>query len=191
MKKIIVVALKMFLVMTLLTGVLYPLLVTGFAETAFRHKARGSLVYKGDTLVGSELIGQGFKDPRYFWPRPSACQYGTMPSSGSNLGPTSDSLKRLIQARQTSFISANGLKTGQPVPVDMLTASGSGLDPDITVQSALLQVERIVRARGMTNIQRGEVVELIDQLQAKPQLFVFGGARINVLWLNLNLDQIP
>ncbi len=143
-------ALMAILIFTLLTGVIYPLVVTGIAQLVFPHQANGSLIVNNGQAVGSELIGQPFDDPKYFWGRLSATSpfpYNAAASSGSNLGPTNPALLDAVKARIAALKAADPTNT-QPIPVDLVTASGSGLDPDISVAAALYQVPRVARARG-------------------------------------------
>jgi K+-transporting ATPase ATPase C chain len=175
-------AIRMLIVMTLITGVVYPLLVTGIAQVAFKDQANGSLIEKDGKVVGSALIGQPFSDPKYFWGRPSATSpmpYNGASSSGSNQGPTNPALKEAIEGRVKDL----GGKT--PVPVDLVTASGSGLDPHISPAAAAYQVERIAKAR---NLPEEKLRALIEQHTEGRQLGVLGEPRVNVLRLNLALD---
>ena len=193
-KKSIVPALRMLLVLTLLTGLLYPLAVTAAALLAFPAQANGSLAQRDGLVVGSLLIGQSNNDPRYFWPRPSAVAYmdGSTPSNlgssgGSNLAPTSATLADQVAERAALFRSANGLAATAIVPPDMLTASGSGLDPHISPAAAQAQASRVSAARG---IPLSTVADLVEQYIAYPQFGFLGEPRVNVLELNLALDQI-
>ncbi len=178
------------LLMTLLTGFVYPLTVTGLAQVLFPHQANGSLVYRDGEPVGSALIGQNFTGPGYFHGRPSAAGkdgYDATASSGSNLGPTN---KKLLDgvAKQADLIrSENGLSKDSPVPADMVTASASGLDPHISPESALLQVPRVARER---KLSEQAVRQLVERHTESPQLGLLGEARVNVLLLNLDLDKM-
>lgn len=181
------IALLMLIVFSMFTGVLYPLAVTGIAQVLFPHQANGSLIRKGGKVLGSALIGQPFSDPRYFWSRPSATTPfpdNPQDSSGSNLGPTNPALLDQVKARVAALRAADPDKTG-PVPVDLVTASASGLDPDISPAAAEYQVARVARARHM-NV--AEVQALVRKYTSGRQLGFLGEPRVNVLELNLALD---
>ncbi len=190
MKKHLWVSVKMLLLMTVFTGLIYPLAITGIARVIFPAQANGSLIKIDGRLIGSRLIGQEFKSNKYFWPRPSATGYDHLPSGGSNYGPTSDTLKQLVEARRAKFIRANHLPKNTRVPSVMLNSSASGLDPDITPRSAELQVGRVARARGFDNKQEMELRKLVASHVQGPQLGFLGEPRVNVLLLNLALDSI-
>jgi len=180
-------ALLMLLLMTLLTGVAYPLVVTGIAQAAFPKQANGSLVTTGGKVVGSELIGQPFDDPKYFWSRLSATSppYNGGASSGSNLGPLNPVLHDAVKGRVEALRAADPGNTA-PVPVDLVTASGSGLDPHISPAAALYQARRIAKHRGLSEAAVKKLVE--DHVEAR-ELGVLGEPKVNVLSLNLALDQ--
>jgi K+-transporting ATPase ATPase C chain len=188
---IIFTALRLFLVMTLLTGVLYPLAVTGIAQGFFNAKANGS-IQKGvqNQALGSELLAQKFDSVIYFQSRPSACDYGTVASGASNKGPTSKALQDLVQVRRAAFRNANGLAAGQAVPGDMAFASGSGLDPHISPEAARLQVARVAKARALNAAKTQALQKLVDDAVESPQFGIFGQERVNVLRLNVALDTI-
>jgi K+-transporting ATPase ATPase C chain len=172
---------------TLLTGLAYPLAMTGLAQAVFPYEANGSLLARGGRVVGSEIIGQPFDDPRYFWGRPSATDpfpYNAAASAGSNLGPTNPALEEAVKARVVALRAADPGNT-QPIPVDLVTASGSGLDPHISVAAALYQVPRVARARGLSQEQ---VRALVGQFTEGRQYGLLGEPRVNVLKLNLALD---
>lgn len=190
MKTQIKIALRFLITMTLLTGVIYPILMTGIAQLSFRSKANGSLILKDSKIVGSELIGQKFDSSIYFWSRPSATGYNPVPSGASNYGPTSDTLKKLVDARGLNFASANSLPIGMAIPKEMVFASGSGLDPHISPAAAMFQVERIVMARHFDESQKQNLIEAVKSLTEKPQFMILGEDRINVLLLNIELDKI-
>jgi potassium-transporting ATPase KdpC subunit len=168
---------------------LYPLIVFGISQTLFRDKANGSLIVDPDgTVRGSKLLSQGFADPKYFHPRPSAAGtgYDATSSGGSNLGPTSQKLNDAIKERIAAYRMENGLSESEPVPADAVTASGSGLDSQISLQNAELQLRRVAKARGMSEDKLREVVR---QYTDGRDLGVFGEPGVNVLQLNLALDQ--
>lgn len=180
-------ALSVFALLTALTGVAYPLLVTGIAQVAFPHAANGSMMSVEGKAVGSSLIGQSFSAPKYFWGRPSATS--PMPnngvaSGGSNLGANNPALQSAVKDRVAALRNADPGNT-QPVPVDLVTASGSGLDPEISLAAAHYQAPRVARARGL---DEAAVRALIDQQAQRPWLGVIGEPRVNVLQLNLALD---
>jgi K+-transporting ATPase KdpC subunit len=172
--------------LTVLTGVIYPLAVTGLAKALFRHQANGSLISDNGELVGSELIGQPFSDPRYFWGRLSATEYDAAASSGSNYGPTNPALLEAVQAR-IDALKAVDPDNEQPIPVDLVTASGSGLDPHISIAAAKYQVPRVARYR---ELSEDEVSALVDRFAEGRQFGVLGEPRVNVLKLNLALDEL-
>lgn len=180
-------ALVMLAILTLLTGVLYPLVVTAIGQLLFPARANGSLLGDAAQPVGSAVVGQANDDPRYFRPRPSATDYDALPSGGSNLAPTSPELAAEVSRRAIDFRAANDLEADAPVPVDMLFASGSGLDPDISPDAARLQVGRVAAARGLAV---GLVAELVEAHIATPQFGFLGQPRVNVLLLNLALDAL-
>ncbi len=180
----------MLLVMTIFTGIIYPLAMTGIAQIIFPNQANGSMIKINGKLVGSRLIGQNFTSDRYFWPRPSAIGYNPLPSGGSNYGPTSDTLKDLVEMRRKEFIRLNGLPSNTRVPPDMLYASGSGLDPDISPEAAELQIGRVARARGFDLAQTARLRKLVQSHIQEPQLGFLGNTRVNVLELNIALDSL-
>lgn len=188
MRTLLKPALLMLLTLTLITGVVYPLLVTGIAQLVFPKQANGSLLYEEGKLVGSELIGQPFDDPKYFWSRLSATgpfAYNAAASSGSNLGPTSEALIQAVAARVQALRQADSSNT-QPIPVDLVTASGSGLDPHISPAAAYYQVSRVARVR---NLDENLVRQLVEKHIEGRQLGFLGEPRVNVLRLNLALNQ--
>src|SRR5271168_5166056 len=180
--------LVLFAVLTVLTGVVYPLVVAGIGKLAFANQASGSLVVRNNEVVGSSLIGQSFQEPKYFWGRLSATT--PMPnngasSGGSNLGPTNPALVDAVKARMGQLQAADPGNT-QPVPVDLVTASASGLDPHISPAAALYQVARVARAR---HVDPAALRQLVMEHVEAPQWGIFGEARVNVLMLNLGLDR--
>ncbi len=180
--------LRIKLFMTLVLGVIYPLAITGVSELVFPHQANGSLIIAGGRVVGSELIGQNFTRPEYFQPRPSAAGaggYDATSSGGSNLGPTNQKLIDRVKASVEKFQKENPDYHG-PIPADLLTASASGLDPDISPASALAQVPRVAKARG---IGIDQLRSIVSQRIARPTLGLLGEPRVNVLKLNLELDR--
>ncbi|MEN3354827.1 MAG: potassium-transporting ATPase KdpC subunit [Betaproteobacteria bacterium] len=180
-------ALVMLIIMTALTGALYPLVVTQIAQIVMPHQANGSLIKQGDKLVGSELIGQAFSDPKYFWGRPSATSpypYNAAASSGSNQGPLNPALAEAVEGRVKALRDADP-SNEEAIPVDLITASGSGLDPHISPAAAQYQIARIARLRGL---DRPRVRQLVAGATEARQLGFFGEPRVNVLKLNLSLD---
>ncbi|MFN8257464.1 MAG: potassium-transporting ATPase subunit KdpC [Bacteroidales bacterium] len=183
-------ALMLFLILTLVTGVAYPLFITGVAQIAFHENANGSLIVKDKTIAGSELIGQQFDSVIYFTSRPSVLNYNPLPSGGSNYGLTNTKLKNLVDERKKNFIGFNHLDSNTVVPSEMLFASGSGLDPHISPEAALLEVDRISKARNFNNAQVQNLKKLIENNTELPQYLLFGQKRINVLKLNMELDKL-
>jgi K+-transporting ATPase ATPase C chain len=180
-------AISLLVAMTILLGIAYPLLITAIAKLAFPRQAEGSLIREDGKLIGSTLIGQSFSDPKYFWGRPSATTpqpYNGLASGGSNLGPLNPDLLDAVKARAKALQDAD---VDKPIPVDLVTASGSGLDPDISIAAARYQAARVARARGLA-VERVEA--LIDAHQ-EARLFGFiGEQRVNALTLNLALDRM-
>ncbi len=176
--------------MTVLTGVVYPFFMTGMAQLIFPAKANGSFIMKEGKIAGSELIGQKFDSSIYFWSRPSAIDYNPIPSGASNLGPTSDKLKKQVAERRIFFATSNSITDTSAVPKEMIFASASGLDPHISPEAALLQLERVAIARNLNETQKQKVQQLIKNKIEKPQFLLLGEPRINVLELNLALNSI-
>ncbi|WP_437612327.1 potassium-transporting ATPase subunit KdpC [Sorangium sp. So ce834] len=180
-------ALVLLAVLTALTGGAYPLLTTAIAQAAFPRQANGSLVIADGRVAGSTLLGQPFDDPRYFWGRPSATSpvpYAGQASAGSNLGPTNPALAELVKARIDALRAADP-ESAAPVPVDLVTASGSGLDPHVSPAAAAYQVRRVARARGLPE---GQVRRLVARHTEGRLLGLLGEPHVNVLLLNLALD---
>ena len=189
MRRQLAAAIVVFLAFTVLTGIAYPLVVTGVAQVAFPSRADGSLITRDGQVVGSRLIGQSFTEARYFHPRPSAAGdgYDAMSSSASNLGPTNADLVSAVRERQAAYREENGLAPGARVPIDAVTASGSGLDPDISPANARIQASRVAQARGMT---LDEVLGLVDEHTDGRSLGFLGEPGVDVLGLNLALDSV-
>lgn len=184
-------AVMMVVLMTLLTGLAYPLALTGLAQVLFPDQANGSLVIEGGRVIGSRLIGQGFTAPGYFHGRPSATEpaYNADNSGGSNLGPTSKALVARVTADIARLRAENpeAVRAGLPIPADLVTASASGLDPDISPAAALFQVARVAKARRLSDA----AVQALVQGQIRQPLFgLYGEPRVNVLALNLALDKL-
>ena len=196
MRRQIPAAIRMLIVLTILTGIIYPLAVTGIAQVTFRSRANGSFVTASGRVVGSSLIGQTFTDAngdplrQYFQPRPSAAGqngYDATASGGSNLGPSNPKLLELVAQRVSAYRAFNGLPAGSQVPIDAVTASASGLDPDISLANAMDQAARIARARGLP---LSKVVTLIEANVQGRQWGFLGERTVNVLLLNLSLDRV-
>lgn len=182
-------ALVLFVLLSLVTGLAYPLAVTGVAQLAFPAQANGSLIVRDGQVVGSELIGQAFSDPTHFWSRPSATSpmpYNAANSGGSNLGPNNPALADAVKGRIEALRAADPAQTA-PVPVDLVTTSGSGLDPHISRAAADWQVPRVARVRGL---DEAKLRALVEQHTEQPLLGFIGEARVNVLRLNLALDAV-
>jgi len=190
MRTIIIPSLRILTFFTILTGILYPVGITFVALGLFPYQANGSMVERNGRVVGSELIGQGFTGDRYFHPRPSAIAYDPVPSGGSNWGPTDARMADSVSARRDAFIRKNGVPGGVIVPKEMLFASGSGVDPHVGPDAALLQVNRIAAARGFDTQKSDALKELVLRFIEPPQFALFGEPRINVLKLNLALDAL-
>lgn len=186
MRRQLLPALRMVLVMTVLTGLLYPLLVTGIAQGLFAGRADGSLLRRDGQIVGSSLQGQPFTADRYFHTRPSAAGYDGGATSGSNAGPTNEEFLADVRERVAGYRATNGLPDDAAVPVDAVTASGSGLDPHISPANAALQVPRVARDRG---VDEQRVRDLVAQHTTLATLGVFGEDAVNVVELNLALDE--
>lgn len=189
MRRQLLAALKVTLVLILLFGVAYPLAVTAASQLVFRDAADGSLVRRDGKVVGSSLLGQNFASERYFHPRPSAAGkdgYNGLASSASNLGPSNPALLDSVQKRVEDYRKTNGVAADEPVPVDAVTASGSGLDPDVSVANARLQARRVAAARALP---LDTVLRAVDDQTAGRQVGILGERVVNVLLLNLELDR--
>jgi K+-transporting ATPase ATPase C chain len=180
----------LFVVLTVVTGVVYPLVITGIGQTAFKSEANGSMIEQNGKVVGSALMGQQFDAPQYFWGRLSATSpmpYNAQNSSGSNLGPTNSALQDEVKGRIDALKAADP-SAGTPVPVDLVTSSGSGLDPEISPAAAAYQIKRVALAR---HLPVEKVQEVVDSYTSGRQFGILGEARVNVLKLNLALDALP
>jgi len=187
MKSIIRSCFGLFFILTLITGVMYPVFITGVAKILYPQQAAGSIVYNGDQAIGSLMIGQNFTDVKYFWGRPSATSpqpYNAAASSGSNFGPLNPALADAVKGRIDALQSADPANK-QPVPADLVMASASGLDPEISPESAKYQAARVAKAR---NVSIARIDALIDASTQARQWGIFGEPRVNVLKLNLALD---
>lgn len=185
--KNIIAAVRVFLVLTVITGIAYPIGITLISRLAFPALASGSVLTKGDKPIGSELLAQEFTSPKYFWTRPSAGGFATVSSGVSNLGPTSAALRELIATRRKALQEAHDLPDNAAVPDELVTASGSGLDPHLSPDGARFQAKRVAKARQLPD---NKVIELIAAHTEPPQFGIFGEARVNVLKLNLALDSL-
>lgn len=189
MIKLLRQAVVLLLLLTAITGLAYPFAVTGLAQLMFPHRANGSLIVRDGKPMGSTLIGQQFSDPKYFWGRPSATTpqpYNGTASGGSNLGPTNPALTDAVKQRIAVLRAADPGNDAR-IPVGLVTASGSGLDPEISPAAALYQVDRVARVRGLSTV---EVRALVDHYTQGRQFGVLGEPRVNVLELNLALDKL-
>jgi potassium-transporting ATPase KdpC subunit len=188
MRRQLPTAIAVFVAFSILTGLVYPLVVTGIAQLAFGPKADGLLVVRDGKTVGSSLVGQSFEGPQYFHPRPSAAGdgYDAMASGASNLGPSNPALLGAVARRMDEYRQANGLGADERVPVDAITASGSGLDPHISPVNARLQARRVAEARGVSLVR---VLRLVDETTEGRALGILGDPGVNVLELNLALDE--
>jgi K+-transporting ATPase ATPase C chain len=183
------IAVRVFIVLTILTGFLYTFAVTAIARIIFPHGAGGSLIVADGHVKGSRLIAQEFSHAGYFQARPSAISYNPLPSGASNVSVISHDLKKAMDDRRIAFDSANGLTSDVSVPKDILFASASGLDPEISPEAARLQINRIAGQRHMTSLQKEALAAMVEQSIELPQLGFLGMPRVNVLMLNLMLDK--
>lgn len=176
------IALRTLLTMTILTGIIYPLLIYGLGSIFFEDRAKGSLIFRQGEVVGSELLAQKFATNSYFYSRPSASDYATVPSGASNLGPTSRALQEAIEQRKQ--------QNGDNAPPDLLTASGSGLDPHLSPEALTHQIARVAEARQFNELKKQQLRNAITELTEEPQFGFLGGKRVNVLKLNMALDRL-
>ncbi|MDE4542235.1 MULTISPECIES: potassium-transporting ATPase subunit KdpC [unclassified Thermoanaerobacterium] len=189
-KNAILKSIMLLIVFSVFTGLLYPLAISGIAQLIFPHQANGSLIYKDGQVIGSSLIGQQFSDPKYFHGRPSSAGetgYDATSSSASNLGPTNKLLIEKVKKLAQQVRKENGLKSNTAVPSDLITSSASGLDPDISIDAALIQIPRIAKAR---NISEEKLKNLVNEHIVGRQLGILGEPRVNVLELNIALDNL-
>lgn len=189
LRKILYPSVILLILMTLLTGLAYPLVITGISQSLFPEKANGSLIWKDGRFAGSRLIGQNFSKPGYFWGRPSATSpqpYNASASSGSNLGPTNPKLVNNVKERIARLKKADP-GNDLPIPVDLVTSSASGLDPHISLAAANYQIKRVARAR---NMPENQIRELVDQYTEPMRFHFLGEPKVNVLELNLALDKM-
>jgi K+-transporting ATPase ATPase C chain len=181
--KEIVCSIRMFVLLTVVTGLIYPLAVTLFGNILFPQQAGGGILYRNGQIIGAKLIGQKFIGEKYFWGRPSSGDYNPMPSGATNMGPTSEPLRKGFVERAAAIAKTS---SGE-IPQELLFSSGSGLDPEISPEAALFQVDRIAKARGI--VERQRLVRLIEKAKHGPDLGFLGEPRVNVLELNLALDE--
>ncbi len=189
MKQIISKSIIALVVFTLLTGVIYPFIITLLGQIVFPTEANGSLVIKNNRVIGSKLIGQNFSDSIYFHPRPSAINYNPLPSGASNLSLSSTLLKEQVNNRKIDFRKNNILNDSVVIPSEMLFASGSGVDPHISIEAAKLQIIRIIESRNLSTDKSKLLYNLVDSLSEYPQFGILGNQVVNVLSLNLKLDE--
>ena len=182
MNKNIIVSIKYLILSILLFGFAYTLFITGIGYVFFRDKVTGSIIESNGSIIGSRSIGQKFSDPKFFFPRPSVCDYGTLPSSASNYGATSIELKKDVDNRIKEL--------GKDAPAELLFASGSGLDPDISPQGALFQVDRISKARRLSATDKEKLIAMVREHIEQPHFKFLGSARVNVLELNIDMEKV-
>ena len=188
MKNIFYNSLKVFLLLTFITGIAYPLFITGFGKLFFPTKSVGSLIYRNNEIIGSELLGQNFSCDKYFHGRPSINGYNTIPSSGSNYPVSSKSFRLKSDSIGNAFRIFNN--TGENIPGEMVTYSASSLDPHISKEAAMLQIERVSRARSFDKPEKEKLLQLINENIVPPQLGFLGEERLNVFKINLELDNL-
>lgn len=185
--KTIVRATKLFILMTIITGIIYPLFITLIAQGLFPGRANGSIIMENGKPIGSKLIGQNFTSDKYFWSRPSAVDYNPLPSGASNLGPTSAILRERMEQRRNILMATN--PSVVLLPSDLIFESGSGLDPDISPEAAMFQTERVAKYRGLDSEGKNKLINLVEKQIKPPDFNILGEPRINVLGLNLALDS--
>jgi potassium-transporting ATPase KdpC subunit len=190
MMRTFITSLRAIFILTILTGIVYPVLMIIFSHFIFPHRANGSLITINGEIVGSELIAQKFQGEKYFWSRPSAIDYNPLPSGASNLGPTSRSLQKIVEQRKTFFTEKNFLSSNVVLPTEIVFSSGSGVDPHISPEAALLQVQRVSFARGFDEVKVNKLRSTIQKTTELLQFGFLGQPRINVLLLNIELDKI-
>jgi K+-transporting ATPase ATPase C chain len=190
MKDIATTALLLLLALTILTGLIYPLIVTLLGVALFPGAAGGSMVVHNGQTIGSALVAQKFVRDTYFWSRPSAIGYEPVPSGGSNFGPTSAMLRDSVVARRREFITRNHLPVSTIVPAEMCSASGSGIDPHISPAAARAQIDRVAEARGFTKDARDQLAGMVERYVEPPQWGILGNERVNVLLLNIAVDSL-
>ena len=183
-------SIKFFVFFTLLLGIIYPLTIYFTGQIFFPENANGNLCFKNGKVIGSYLLGQKFTSNKYFWSRPSAIDYNPYPSGGSNFSQTSDSLLKLFTKREKIFIEKNKLPKSIQVPTEMLFSSASGVDPDISEESAMMQAKRVIIARNFNKLQSEKLIKLISRLSKPAQFGILGNRVVNVLMLNINLDKL-
>ena len=188
--KTFMTAIKIFIFLTILTGIIYPLFITVVSQIIFPYQANGSIIKTDGKMIGSELIAQRSDTVIYFSSRPSAISYNPLPSGGSNWGLTNNKLKDSVDNRKKHFIKYNQTAGFSEIPSEMLFASGSGLDPHISPRAAMLQADRIVNARHFDSGQREKLIQCIRSRTERPQFLILGEERVNVLLLNLDIDKI-
>ncbi len=183
--KYLIPALRFKIFMTVLLGLIYPFTMTGISQMIFPTQANGNFISRDGQIIGSKLIGQNFEKPEYFWPRPSAISYNPQPSGGSNLGQANSALKQTVDERRAKLKAAHAEQTKEP-PQDLLFASASGLDPHISFEAAIYQLQRVAEARALDPVQ---VQKMIDDVTESRQFGILGEKTVNVLKLNLALDK--
>ena len=184
------IACKIFIALTIITGIIYPLTITGMSQLLFPDKANGSMIVNNNKIVGSVLIGQQFSKPEFFWGRPSAIANNPMPSGGSNMSPVGTAFKAVFLARVDTIRKYHGNIALSAIPKDLLFASGSGVDPEISPEAAYFQIDRIADCRNLNKNERNSLTRFVESSIIKPDLIIFGETRINVLKLNIYLQSL-